>query len=105
MVCKTAETVAIGTACPNCGCEDAELVRRSGWWGQPTERVACRHCGREFTRAAEPPAETEDTPCTVFPRVACPRCGSKQTRVTSTRAALRWHSCESCQRPFKSLER
>lgn len=104
MVCTAAEAVAIGTECPKCGCEEAELVRRSSWWGKPTERVACGHCGTEYTRTEAETTEPEGSPCIVFPVIRCPRCRSKNTRITSTRDALRWHSCDECQRPFRSLE-
>jgi len=104
-----------GPDCPECGCQDAEVVDRGTRWGQPHERRQCNHCGRTWYAAVEqsavsdqPSAEAESNDeadqLVVYRSVCCPHCGSAQTKVTSTRRPIRHHKCLECGWSFKSME-
>lgn len=99
-----------GPECPQCGSTDSEVIstatRRLMRGGvlvktETLERRECRFCDRRYFAEAGPAVSAD----LVVAAIACPRCGGSATRVTSTRGTLRWHSCDSCGAPFRSIER
>lgn len=118
-----------GPACPNCGCEDAEILeqpkpspdpKQGGWWG--SGRAECNACGREFRfkelpKPPEPPADPApvfDEPANpvavleppqvekrVVPVVKCPDCGGEM-KITSSRKVVRYHKCPKCGQTAKT---
>lgn len=95
-----------GPECPTCGCSDSELLTKASWWGQPSERRRCAHCGKVFTATAAGDAEDGRAGFAgvTYHVVRCPACRSDETRVTSTRRPLRYHKCDRCGHSFKSTE-
>lgn len=95
--------------CPKCGCNDVAERPACGSWGDPGFDCRCRHCGCRF-HVKDPAAEAHVIAYAVaFAVQICPHCGSKSTEVTSTRrkqgqSVVRYHRCQSCTKPFKSVE-
>ncbi len=92
-----------GPACPRCGCPDSEVVAN----GSRYERRRCNHCGDRFDVNVESP--DEPTPGSTgdavrYDPIHCPTCNSKNVRVTSTQKPVRYHKCQDCGHPFKSVE-
>lgn len=110
--------------CRRCGCNDVSVVEERRRFGQPSQRLHCNHC--QLTWWEHPPSweKPDDGPTAAeiaeadqyaveFVVIRCPRldratgrrCGSTDTRVTSTRPPIRYHRCNSCGQPFKSVEK
>lgn len=54
-----------GRPCPNCGCEDSQLLHRYERWGMVREKRICANCDTEFNaapvvRGAAPPKKRMD---------------------------------------------
>jgi ribosomal protein S27E len=110
-----------GPACPRCGCQDAEILKRpdpesTTWWA--SGRARCNHCRREFAfkeipaeaadfvEGSSSPEESRPSDMGVpFIPVRCPDCHSTDVPVTSSRRPIRWHKCRVCGKTFKSVER
>ena len=99
-----------GPECPNCGCQQSEIIRpaREEGWFASGERRRCENCGRSWCAPLdqdEQPAPKSDPPAPVFWRtVRCPSCNSPDCPVTSTRRPIRFHRCRACGFRFKSVE-
>lgn len=95
-----------GPACPVCGCCDTTVAKRRGrgfaspdpdaWPDAATSRLACVNCGNQFV--APPP--TDPQPLAVQ---RCPHCNHARTKITSTRGRMRYHKCEGCELPFRTV--
>lgn len=95
--------------CPQCGCNDSEVVRTYKSFGVETALRRCAYCGKEFTaRAPAPPPVVHEEPKPPTPvfhepqKTHCPQCDSTETRVSSTRKLIRHHKCGSCSHTFKT---
>ncbi len=114
-----------GPACPNCGCQDAEILAEpkgpaeKSWFGAGKAR--CRHCGQTFhfkevaDDAQQPPVDYQEPvvehqePVVDVPSVAyqtvrkplCPECGSGKVVVVATRRLIRRYKCKECGGRFK----
>ena len=103
-----------GHPCPNCGCQQSEVVSTETWWGKPREKRECRHCETRFSaEVSVPPAKSEEQAkdaagerkdAVRYRPIRCPECGSKRTRTTKTKAPIRYHRCQICKHTFKSFE-
>lgn len=101
-----------GVECPNCGCEDSDVVSRGRRWGKPVESRSCSHCGKRFR--AEVKEGVEVSGVVVYKPstkggATCPRCGRFPVRVASSGPAedvgprVRAHKC-ACGWVGKSVE-
>lgn len=110
-----------GPECPRCGCRDASQVRQVSRWGQPAQRLRCRHCGYLWTvRTVEEAQDADPAPakgtrpdvlakdgglCVQYHLVRCPGCGGEKCRVYRTLRPVRYHKCGDCGLSFKSVEK
>lgn len=96
-----------GPACPVCGCPDTTVVSRRGrgftspdpdTWPDPgaIRTHVCGNCRHRFV----PPPATDPQPLAVQ---RCPHCHHARTKITSTRGRLRYHKCEGCDLPFRTV--
>jgi transcriptional regulator NrdR family protein len=79
--------------CPRCGCTDSYEIEAITIYGKATSRRECRYCGYRWLVGV-----------TIYAKTACPRCGSTRTKVTSSAAPVRYHRCDMCFHPFKSVD-
>ncbi len=118
-----------GPPCPNCGCEDAEILEQpkpaadKSWWR--SGRAVCLHCLSEFRFKGGPEVESwmqqpqidhqepivetrgpnDDGLAVPYVKMSCPACNSDAVRVTSTRRPIRQHKCSDCGHTFQSREK
>ncbi len=121
----------MGPACPNCGCQDVELLRepipdtpdKKSWFGSGL--AECNHCHRQFhykqlpdqppedrlpeeALPEEPEAELvaadPDPPQierAVIPVVTCEDCDTKM-KITTVKKHVRYHKCPKCGNTAKT---
>ena len=99
-----------GPACPECGCEDSQVIARGSRWGKPTERRLCNNCGRTFTadvkaNGEKMAADSAGAEPIIYQIIKCPRCGSEDTYIAHTCRPVRYHKCRACDATFKSVEK
>ncbi len=99
----------ITIGCPKCGCNDVAQTPGCDLWGVPGIRCHCNRCGGLFYTADPDSAAAESAYAAQYAVQKCPRCASKKTHVTSTRKqagvpTVRYHRCDGCNKPFKTVE-
>lgn len=100
--------------CPQCGCNVYRVLdRRAPLWGDGELEVRqCDHCGERWEAGVESEESealaTTERYCVIFKAMRCPHCNSKRHRVTrtvtDTSPQVRYHKCDACGKPFKSIE-
>lgn len=96
---------AIGPDCPDCGCNGVELLAAGERHGKPWAKFKCGHCHVQFMVGRDPgkSARVNSMRYTTV-RCRCPRCGAPNPPVTHTQGRVRYHLCQVCETPLKSIE-